>query len=75
MELPRQVSQAFSCHPAPAATSEDIRPFRTQRSEEALVDLRRRQRDKMLTGKRSPMNRKACSSRRCRKSRALGDGL
>jgi pimeloyl-ACP methyl ester carboxylesterase len=32
----------FPAHPAPAATSDEIRPFRIKFPEEALVDLRRR---------------------------------
>ncbi len=32
----------FPAYPAPAATSDEIRPFRVNFPEEALVDLRRR---------------------------------
>src|SRR6266403_1391067 len=36
------VASLFPAYPAPAATSEEIRPFRINVAEEALVDLRRR---------------------------------
>jgi hypothetical protein len=50
-----------------------IRPFRIDVPEEALIDLRRRLRQPAgLNGKQSRMNRKACSWRGFRNSRAIG---
>ena len=66
----------LAAQPAQAGTAPQdkaIRPFRVNIPDEALADLRRRiAATKWPKQKRSRMRRKACSSRRCRSSRAIG---
>jgi hypothetical protein len=55
------------------AHGDAIRPFRIDVPESKLIDLRKRiEATNWPGGKRSRMNRKACSSQRCRSSRAIG---
>ena len=66
----------FPAYPALAATPDEIRPFRINIPEEALVDLRRRiDATRWPDRKRSEMTRKACSWRRAGTRTLLGYGL
>ncbi len=58
---------------AAAPAGDAIRPFRIDVPDEALIDLRRRlAATRWPERERSQMNRKACSCRLCRSSRAIG---
>ena len=55
-----------------AADKSAIRPFHVNFPEAELTELRRLTQQSGLNGKRSRMHRKACNSRRCRYSHAIG---
>ena len=67
-------ASVFATHPAPAAESGAIRPFRVNIPEEELLDLRRRvwRRRAGRIARRLQISRRACSLRPCSSSCAIG---